>query len=182
LQFAVRLGLSFEPGGKTVLERDCGQLPVFTRGHSQFVKNVLRGAPGGIPLVLFDYRYIVGYGKHRSTYQQTVAVFHLAGKSLCWFTLSPEHFFHRFGTLFGFHDINFPHQDEFSRAYFLRGKDENTVRVLFQPGILSFFARNKGWTVEGGAEHLVIYRTGYCKPDEVQHFLNEVNQIVQLFA
>lgn len=182
-QLALRLGLSFEAAAKQLPEEEFGPLPLFTRGHSKRAKNVLRGSPSGGPLALFDYHYTTGSGKNRSTSQHTVIVFRLQGNPLPWFTMAPEHVFHRLGAIFGYHDIDFPHQEEFSRTYFLRGKDEQAIRALFQPPIVAALARTNGWVLEGGAQHLLIYRPGKrVAPDQARQFLDETGRIAQLFA
>jgi hypothetical protein len=90
--------------------------------------------------------------------------------------------FHRLGAVFGYHDIDFAHQEAFSRTYFLRGKDEQAIRMFFQP-IVSELARTKGWILEGGAQRLLIYRAeNRVKPDQAGQFLAEAGRIAQLFA
>lgn len=180
---AMRLGLHFEATTQQLPGEEYGPLPLFTRGYSKCAKNVLRSSTGDAPLALFDYQYTIGSGKNSSTHNQTVAVFRLSGKTLPWFTMAPEHIFHKLGAIFGYHDIDFTNQEEFSRAYFLRGKDEQAIRALFQPPVLAFFARHPGWMVEGGSDHLLLYRSGKrIKPDQTRQFLDETSRIAQVFV
>ena len=178
---ALRLGCTFAPRADE-LTSEYGGLPLFSRGHSRRATNVLRGGGGDRPDAAFDYRYTIGSGKSSTTYRQTVAVFRLTGAALPAFTMAPEHMLHRLGELFGYRDIDFEHQEGFSRAYFLRGKDEAAVRRLFQPALPAFFQQEQGWSVEGGAEQLVVYRAGQrAKPEDLQRFMDTAVRMAGLF-
>lgn len=181
-QLAVRLGCNFEAEAKQLPEEEFGALPLFTRGHSKRARNVLRGAPHGAPLVALDYQYTTGYGKHKTTSRHTVVVFHFPGKQLPWFTMAPEHVFHRLGAIFGYEDIDFPTHAEFSQAYFLRGKDEPAIRALLQPR-LAELSRLTGWAVEGGGSQLLVYRPGKrVAPADLRQFLDDTNRMAHLFV
>ena len=57
------------------------------------------------------------------------------------------------------------------------------IRARFQPPVVSALARTKGWVLEGGAQHLLIYRPGKrLAPDQVRRFLDDTGRIAQLFA
>ena len=68
------------------------------------------------------------------------------------FSLKPEGFLHRLVASLGLQDINFDTHPEFSRMYQLQGSDEESVRELFQPGVLEYFEQHKGLCVEGNWE------------------------------
>ena len=53
------------------------------------------------------------------------------------------------------------------------------MRTLFQPEVLKHCEQFKGWSVEGKAEWLVVYRSGQCsKPKAVQQFMTETVQVL----
>jgi hypothetical protein len=182
-RMALRLGFSFTPNSRETPGEAYGTLPLFTRGHSRGARNVVEGVASGHHTRIFDYQYTVGSGKHSSTHRQTVVAFHLAGNSLPEFSMEPEHVFHKIGEAFGYKDIDFAHHPEFSKGYFLRGKDEQAIRTLFQPSLLTLFNRQKGWNVEGGGDRLIVYQwSKRAKPEETGRFLEEAIRIAGLFV
>ena len=44
--------------------------------------------------------------------------------------------------------------------YQLQGSDEESVRELFQPGVLEYFEQHKGLCVEGKGNQLIVYYQG----------------------
>jgi hypothetical protein len=170
---AVRMGFTFEP--KVPAERlaTLGPFHLFTRGHRRTARNLMTGKADDGPAMLLDYQYTVGGGKDSHTYRQTVAIFQ-GVRGLPEFTLAPEHFWHRIGSLLGYQDINFETSEEFSRHYVLRGPDEAAIRAAFGAEPLGFFAQNQGWSVESCTDSLAVYRSAKrAKPEELQAFLAE---------
>jgi hypothetical protein len=76
---ALLLGFSFRPrasGDDGWRANDFFLCPLFERGDRQYQKNVMAGAAGGLPVVVFDHRYTVRYGVRLSlSHEQTVAAF-----------------------------------------------------------------------------------------------------------
>ena len=180
-QAALRLGMRFELRANALIE-EYGALPLFGRGHSRHVTNVVRDGGSDRPAAVFDYQYTVGGGKHSSTHRQTVAVFRFPGMSLPNFTLEPEGALQKLGELFGYRDVDFEHQPGFSEVYFLRGRDEQAMRRLFQPALLAHLQQKPGWHIEGYADQLVVYRAGQrVNPKELFTFVEETARIAQLF-
>src|SRR5438270_1721626 len=71
-KLAESLNFEFQPKGSAELMRELASFPLFGQGHSKKMKNLLRGEANGLEVCLFDYRYVVGYGKHQQTHQQSV--------------------------------------------------------------------------------------------------------------
>jgi hypothetical protein len=86
-QFAEAADMSWIPN----LER----FALFSQGHSKSLKNVMYGELNGMKAALFDYYYVVGHGKHRSTHNQSVAYFEPRQVNLPFFSLRPESTLHK---------------------------------------------------------------------------------------
>jgi hypothetical protein len=181
-QAADELGFTFtEQPGTRPLDTLAG-FHLFSQGHSKKVRNQLRGEAGGLEVLLFDYRFTVGSGKHSHTHQQTVLCFQLAGVSLPKFTLRPENFLHKIGKLFGYQDINFDSHPAFSKKYLLRGTDEAAIRELFTEEILAYYESRDGVSTEGNGDHLLFYRADKrISPEKVRAFLEEGFEVKALF-
>lgn len=175
------LGFRYQAEEELERLRATADLPLFSRGRGQKVRNLARGRRDEAEVALFDYQYTVGGGKNSQTLRQTVALFPV--RALPDFVLAPENVFHRIGGLFGYQDIDFPENPEFSKRYLLRGGDETAIRASFGSDRLAFFAGETGWTVESRGGHIGAYRSGKrCKPEELQAFLIDAERVRQALA
>jgi hypothetical protein len=156
---------------------------LFNRGHSPHGRNLLSGKVGDADIILIDYRYSTGSGKHKQTHDQTVIVLPDGGAGLPNFQLTPENFFHKIGQLFGYQDINFEENPTFSRRYLLRGPNEAAIRQAFTTPVLDHFAESWGWSVEVNDGQLLVYRaSNLCAPDKCPEFVAEAARIREVFT
>ena len=181
-QVADDMGFEFHPApGEGLLGRYPG-FHLFSQGHSRRARNLLRGQAGGLEVAVFDYSYVTGSGKHRTTWRQTVVAFEIDGAELPTFALRPEGMFHKIGQWFGYHDIDFESHPGFSKSYLLRGQNEEAVRELFTDNVLEHYERVAGVCTEGSGHRLVYYRAQQrIKPDEARRVLEEGFEVLALF-
>lgn len=181
---ARRMGFSFSPGPDGSVQYSASGFDIFKAGHSQAVSNVMAGETDGIKLTIFDYMYTVGYGKHSSTYSQTMAVAEAPNAALPRFSLGPESIFHKIGEIVGFKDIDFPGNKGFSDKYLLKGSDEAAVRAAFKPETLRFFESMKDVVnVEADGGRMAVYRMNkLVKPEEMSRFAGDAARIARMFA
>lgn len=128
------------------------------QGHSHRYFNVLRGVTQDLKVVIFDFRYVTGSGKHKQTHDQTAIAFQFEGPALPAFNLQPENFGHKIAQWFGSQDIDFDSHPKFSKSYLLRGPDEAAIRDLFQPPVLEFFEAESAACVAGVGNYVVYFR------------------------
>jgi len=127
-----------------------------------------------------NFQYTTGGGQHQHTSKQTVAVFPQVTRSLPDLQLAPENVFHKLGQVFGYQDIDFESNPDFSSRYLVRGPDETAIRAALYPETLSFFAEHEGWTVEIRSGTVGIYRAGQrSKPEDVRTFLEEAREVLR---
>jgi hypothetical protein len=156
---------------------------LFSQGHSKSIKNAMYGEIGGVKAALFDYEYVVGSGKHRSSFNQSVAYFDPRNLNLPLFSLRPEGTFHKIISAFGYRDIDFGNRPTFSSEYLLRGQDEQAIRNYFNDGLLGFYETNQGVSTDGGGNQLFIFRQNYrTPPHEAQSFVNWALQLQRLYG
>ena len=101
--------------------RTLGTVEFFEEGHSQKWRNLLTKKVGDQMIQIFDYHYTTGSGKSRTHYEQSVFVMTDKALKLPKFSLSPEGFFDQVGSFFGFKDIDFDEDPEFSKEIFTEG-------------------------------------------------------------
>ena len=173
---AQEMGFSFEAKPASLETEGFLELPLLKRNTG--LSNLLRGSTGMGEVVVVDVR--TGSGKQAS--YRTAALYRLARKRLPVFELRPEHIFDKIGAAFGYKDINFESNPEFSKAYKLQGTDEAAVRELFHSGRLTFFEQQKGWSVEGAGEWLAVYRqVTSVAPGKLRSFLEETGRVAAGF-
>jgi len=178
-QAAMMAGFQFEDRlDQNALETTVGVLPLFRRGHSRKATSVMRTTRHGKPVVLMDYQFTTGGGKNSHTHRLTVAVFPDSVAGVPDFEIGPENFLHRIGQVFGYQDIDFDEDEEFSKTFLLRGQDEAAIRAAFGPSIRMLFSGLPGWSAEVRAGSLAAYRSDKrCKPEEISAFLESASRI-----
>ena len=155
---------------------------LFSQGHTKQIKNLMYGETNGVKAALFDYIYVVGHGKHRQTYYQSVAYFEPRHLNIPFFSLRPENVLHKLLAAFGYQDIDFGNRPTFSSKYLLRGTDEQAIRNAFSESLLGFYEANTGLCTDGGGNQLFIFRQGYrTPPHEAQSFINRAESVQILF-
>ena len=141
------------------------------------------GEIGGVKAALFDYEYVVGSGKNRSSFNQSIAYFEPRNLNLPLFSLRPECTFHKIISAFGYQDIDFGNRPGFSSEYLLRGQDEQAIRNYFNDALLGFYEMNQGVSTDGGGNQLFIFRQNYrTPPHEAQSFVNWALQLQRLYG
>jgi hypothetical protein len=134
--------------------------PIFEKGHSKKIKNLIEGHRENRNWKIFDYYYTEGYGKNSQVHTQTLIIPELKS-SIPEFTMCPENIFHKIGNIFGYKDIDFDTYPEFSKKYLLKGKREDDVRKIFSPEIIRRIEKiEKKICLESDGKSLVCYLPG----------------------
>jgi hypothetical protein len=176
---AQKYGFDFEAYPATPSE---GKIDIFSRGHGRKALNEWRGKLDGLSFRLYDYHFTEGSGKNSSSYDMTMVQLNVKGRRIPAFTLSPENFFHKIGSVFGYQDFDFSDSPEFSKNYLLRGEAEQKVRAFFHRGVRDRLSQQKGWCVEGGGERLLIFKMNdNPKPEKIYDFLIRARAIYDAF-
>ena len=175
---AAKFKLDFEK--KSQLPRHIENLDfhLFSQGSSTI--NVMRGT---LYDRMFGYSYTTGSGKNRRTTRQSVVLIESDELDLPQFDMRPEHLLHKIGGAFGYQDIDFPRQEQFSKKYLLRGKDETAIRSLFTDEVLAYFSSNLNLSVEVRHGALIFYKGGKrLTADGFKQVIAQANRISQLFC
>jgi hypothetical protein len=154
---ASELAFDFSPLGDPTYFDSLKALNLFSQGRYPAWTNMMRGEAGGLAVMIFDYAFTVGSGKHKRTVKQTVICFQFDSPSLPLFSLRPESFWHKVGGWLGMKDINFDLNPKFSSAYYLQGPDEEAIRKVFTPAVLAFFEETPNLSVEAMGDRLLYY-------------------------
>ena len=150
---------------------------LFNKGHSRKMKNVMKATTEVAQMAIFDYQYTTGHGKNQTTHSHTVVSMDSTELQMPSFSMYPEGFFQRIGSMLGFQDIDFDSNPEFSNAFVLKGDDEEAVRRFFDAELLDFFAKRKGISIETKPGTFIYRRGGRVKPEEIRALMDEAFQV-----
>ena len=179
---AGKLGLKFHHEGDPAVQEALGHLRLFKRGRRRKSKNMLSGRTQDVDLAVFGYRFTTGHGKNQRTHKQSVISFQSPHLSLPDFELRPEGMFHKIGQAFGYKDIDFDSNSEFSKRYLLRGEDEPAIRDIFNPELLAMITSLHRVSVEASGDRLIFYRASKrIDPEEINACMDEGFRVFGLF-
>ena len=174
---ARELGFNFSADAGVGILADHAHLRLFNQGQSRTVFNLLDGRFGGHDVAVFDYSFVTGSGKNRSTHYQTIVSIHSL-RSLPLFELRPEHILHKIGQLFGYQDIDFETHPDFSKRYLVRGQDEKAVRHTLGYMALSTIESLHHVTIEGGADRFIFFECeAQQQPDAIRRMLTDAIRV-----
>ena len=177
------LGWQFSPVAAMNWIPNLEKFALFNQGHSKSIANAMYGEAEDGKSAVFDYRYTVGGGKNQQTFNQTVVYFEPRNLNMPFFSLRPEHLFHKLIEAFGYQDIDFGNHPTFSSKYLLRGPDEPALRSLFNDALLGFYEANLGLSADGGGNQLFIFQQNYRQPPEqIQSTVNAALQLQRLYG
>jgi len=182
-QLGQELGLDFDPDATGMPAPEFTHLRLFQHGRGRKARNLFYCRHRGQDSYLFDYQYTVSSGKSSHTYRQTVAAFPVREKTLPDFDLRPEHVFHKIGSAFGYQDIDFDEDPDFSKQFLLRGGDVDGVRSLFKPQCRESVLQAGNICVEGSGSWLVVYRARKrVEPRDLTEFLELARVVREAFV
>jgi hypothetical protein len=179
---ASQLGWSFAANAPWNMIAGIERFTLFNQGHAKEIKNFMYGEASGTKAAVFDYVYVIGYGKNRQTHYQSVVYLEPSYLNVPNFSLRPEGLLSKIFTAFGYQDIDFGQRPEFSRQYILRGPDEQAIRQTFNDGLLAFYEAYPGTCMDGGGNQLFLFRGGYrFQPLEIQGYVGLGLRVLNLF-
>lgn len=79
-------------------------------------------------------------------------------------------------------DIDVKGYETFSKRYYLKGRDKESVLSFFNGNKLKFFEFNLNCKIYCNGNLVALYKYDrYLRPEECQNFIDEVLSIVKLF-
>jgi hypothetical protein len=168
---AARYGLTYDSGDPLHL-LDRHPFALFKIGHSKKVRNTLYGRANDMDVVLFDYRYTTGSGKHRRTHYWSGLMVELPCRGAL--QIRPENFFDRIGAVFGWDDYNFEYE-RFNRAFRVTGPNKKFAYDVCHGDMMEFLLENPNhcWEIQG--DRLLLYSgsLGTFDAEEVERCLRD---------
>lgn len=194
----VATGLGFQfTGGQHPLPRalDEAGFYLFTQGPP-LIKNRMEGERAGYRVSIFDFAYAAEQGEEGSrdlpvadvgqveNRIQTVIWLYRAGQVLPDFDLSPtRQVLRRVGARFPLQRLTFDGRTDFNHHYLLLVRDEQAMRRVFTSPVVTAWAADPGWFLEGRGDQWLIYRLSErASPREITAFLDRAIGLVERLA
>ena len=181
------LNFEFSPKKNENFYPEVSHHELFSKGSSPKIKNLMLGHSGEMDIALLEFSYTIGSGKERRTVTQTVVRIKAQALNLPSFTLCPENFLHKIGSVFGYKDIDFKEFPFFSKKYLLRGPNDEEIRSFFSQDIIKFCEERmqkgkiKGINIQADQNDFIYFHDGKRLPvKSLQGFLQEAIDLFYL--
>jgi hypothetical protein len=182
-EFAGQSGFTWSEKDASWASPYTGHFRLFMHGYNQRSQDFLQRNLGDRRVCVFQFSYVTGSGKSRTSHIQTVLFMVSSKMNLPSFLLEPENILHKIAEIFGGGDIDFPESPVFSSKFLLKGTDLERITALFGPEVRSFFEQNLGWSVEGMGDSFIALSHGRVWPvREIPHLVQIGEQITEMFG
>ena len=176
-RLARELNMSFSETDDWELMPLLDEFRLFRKGRRRKISNILHSVDDFLELniSIFDYEYTTGKNRERNRKRQTVFFFRSRALGLPEMYMKPERLFNRIASYLALQqDIDFEEFPKFSKQYLLQGEDEDYVRYTMNKDVLTFFTKEKGWTLEAINFFLMFHHQGkILKPWEIKRLLKK---------
>jgi len=154
--WASAAGLAFSPSSDRSYDNRYPRFGCLHRGHSRSAYNIASGSWNDRHLEAFDYRYVTGHGKNRTTHTFS-AIILASSLPLKPLRIRPENAFDKLTEFFGADDIDFE-SDQFSREFHVKGPDKKWAFDVLHQRTMEFLLASPKFSVEFDSEHIVCWR------------------------
>jgi hypothetical protein len=170
-RLAARYGLRYHPRDPFAL-LDQYTFALFNKGYGKKVTNTLDGRTNGMDVVLFDYCYIIGSGKHRRVERWSGLMVQLPVSGALH--IRPETFLDRIGAFLGGDDYNFEYE-RFNRTFRVSGPDKKFAYDICHAEMMEYLLEqpDQCWEIQGDALLLYSSSLGRFDPEEVAYGLKD---------
>jgi Protein of unknown function (DUF3137) len=149
----------------------------FGEGHDQDAWYVMRGHYGGLPSVVFDYRWVTGSGRDRTSHRAGAYAIGLP-VALPWVHIRAERFMDMAARLVGGQDIELE-SEEFNRAFRVRAADVRLAYDLLNARTMEALLDAQALTVQIGNRYLVATLDGGLDLEWVDYTLSLLAGMVE---
>jgi hypothetical protein len=154
---------------------------ISSKGRNQRTAMTLVADNGQTRISLFDYSFVTGSGKHQTTNNLTVAMCRDARLQSPALKVEPASFLSRMGTLVGYQDIDISEDPEFSKAFLVRGEEEEAIRrFLTADRRATIMQQPKQHVAILGDTMILVRRHKKLDEQQVKPFLAEALQMVNV--
>jgi hypothetical protein len=149
-------GLSFSPRPDRSYESRYPRFGCLHRGHSRYAYNIASGTWKNRWLEAFDYRYVTGHGKDRSTHTFSAIIIR-TDIPLKPLHIRSENAFDKLTEFFGADDIDFE-SDQFSREFHVKSPDKKWAYDVLHQRTMEFLLIQPKYSIEFDTQSIICWR------------------------
>jgi hypothetical protein len=154
--WAAKAGLTFSSGTNRSFDNRYPQFGCLRRGHSRCAYNIATGLWNGRPLEAFDYRYVTGQGKDRTTHTFSAIILGSA-LPLKPLHIRSENVLDKLTEFLGADDIDFE-SDQFSREFHVKSPDKKWAYDVLHQRTMEFLLSRPKFSIEFDTESVICWR------------------------
>lgn len=152
---AAEMGFRFDPEKNRSLAQGYSFIKHLNEGSNPYACNILSGhSPGGEPVLMFDFHYETGSGKHTQHHECTVLSLKLP-RRFPELQIEPEGLGSILKQAIGFDDIDFESL-EFSKRYDVRSTDKKFAYDFCHARMIDYLMRSRSFIIEVDNCNLVL--------------------------
>lgn len=157
-QWAARHDLRFFPTRNRSFDERFVGFSCLRQGRSRYAYNCVTGQWRGREMICFDYRYVTGSGKSRSSHTFSAVILH-AKMPLKPLLIRHENMLDKVAELFGHDDINFE-SAEFSRRFFVKSSDRKWAYDVLSTRTIEFLLQSPPFSIAFDPLQIIAWRSG----------------------
>ena len=154
--WATSAGLTFSPRSDRTYDDRYPEFGCLHRGHSCYAYNIASGSWKDRLLETFDYRYVTGHGKNRTTHTFSAIILG-SSLSLKPLQIRSENAFDKLTEFFGVDDIDFE-SAQFSREFHVKSPDKKWAYDVLHQRTMEFLLSNPRFSIEFDTKHVICWR------------------------
>ena len=155
---ASELGLEYGEALSGIDAERFYRFPLAQRGKYPKASSAIIAESDDKRMVLFDYQYVTGSGKHRKTHHLATLLCYSPRLNVPSMSLEPESWTNKVATFFGGQDICFEEDPAFSTVFRLRGPDPEAIRKFLIPVRREKLREHFNDCVEAHGDSFILYR------------------------
>lgn len=154
--WATQSGLAFDSRPDRSFDNRYPNFGCLRRGHSRYAYNIASGSWHNRFLESFDYRYVTGHGKDRTTHTFSAIIIRteLPLKPL---HIRSENAFDKLTEFFGADDIDFE-SNQFSREFHVKSPDKKWAYDVLHQRTMEFLLQQPKYSIEFDTRCVICWR------------------------
>ena len=174
--YAKSQGWQFSPDKDKIVQNRYQSFKCLKRGHSRYALNVMHGVRDKRNVTAFDYHYVTGHGKSRSTHNFSALVIQspLPLKPL---HIRPEHIFDKMTDFFGYNDIDFE-SAEFSRKFFVKAQDRRWAYDVIHQRLIEYLLKAPKFHIQFDSKDIMAWRNNRFSEKDFDDAFDLIQEIL----
>lgn len=154
------------------------RFPIAKQGRLPTSGTTLIADDGETRMVVFDYSYTTGHGKHKRSHLFAIAMCSNPALNIPNMNVEPETWQTKIAEFVGYPDIDIAEDPEFSKLFSIHGDDQTAIRNFLSSKRRASISKFPNQRLSAQADTLLVIRKyGRLKSENVQELMTEALQV-----